>query len=86
MFPPGYNGSKDVAVYCRSSDREEDGEAAVVVSESLEVRDLLGRELHSAVRVHLHILVEEVAAGTRVQLVGALLALEVAEHLLPCLC
>ena len=86
MFSPGHNGSKDVAVYCLSSDREEDGEAAVVVSESLEVRDLLGRELHSAVRVHLHILVEEVAAGTRVQLVGALLALEVAEHLLPCLC
>lgn len=86
MFPPGYNGSKDVAVYCLSSDREEDGEAAVVVSESLEVRDLLGRELHSAVRVHLHILEEEVATGTRLQLPGTFLTLEVAEHLLPCLC
>ena len=73
-------------MYSLPAYREEDREARVTSSKSLEVRDLLGRELYSAVRVHLDILVEEVATRTRVQLVGALLALEVAEHLLPCLC
>ena len=72
-------------MYSLTSQREEDREARLAGPEVLQVRHLLCGELNSAVRVHQDILVEDMAAGTRLQLPGAFLALVVAENLLPCL-
>ena len=82
---PGHDGSEGVAGDRLTSQREEDREARLAGPEVLQVRHLLCGELNSAVRVNQDILVEDMAAGTRLQLVGALLALVVAENLLPCL-
>lgn len=72
-------------MYSLTSQREEDREARLAGPEVLQVRHLLCGEPHSAVRVNQDILVEDMAAGTRLQLPGAFLALVVAENLLPCL-
>ena len=52
-------------MYSLTSQREEDREAGLAGPEFLQVRHLLCGELNSAVRVNQDILVEDMAAGTR---------------------